>query len=40
MHHGPEFHALVAALLGREPKAEREWLRRHGAALHALGMGS
>ena len=40
MHHGPEFHALVAALLGREPKAEREWLRRHGAALHALGRGS
>jgi predicted metal-dependent hydrolase len=37
MHHGPEFHAAVRALLGREPRAEREWLRAHGASLHAVG---
>lgn len=37
MNHGPDFHALVAELLGREPKAERAWLRHHGAALHAVG---
>jgi predicted metal-dependent hydrolase len=37
MHHGPEFHAAVKALLGRDPKAERAWLRSHGAALHAVG---
>jgi len=37
MHHGPEFHAEVARLLGREPKAERAWLRAHGARLHAVG---
>ncbi len=40
MHHGPEFHALVATLLGREPKAERAWLRQHGVALHAIGAGA
>jgi len=37
MHHGPEFHAEVARLLGREPKAERAWLRAHGTRLHAVG---
>jgi predicted metal-dependent hydrolase len=37
MHHGPEFHAAVHNLLGREPRAERNWLRMHGAALHAIG---
>jgi len=37
MHHGPEFHAEVARLLGREPKAERAWLRVHGTRLHAVG---
>jgi predicted metal-dependent hydrolase len=35
MNHGPAFHALVAALYGAEPIAERRWLREHGAALHA-----
>jgi predicted metal-dependent hydrolase len=37
MHHGPEFHAAVKALLGRDPKAERGWLRAHGASIHGDG---
>ncbi|MEH3107813.1 MAG: SprT family zinc-dependent metalloprotease [Sphingomonas fennica] len=37
MDHSPAFHAAVARLLGREPKAERAWLRRHGAGLHGVG---
>jgi predicted metal-dependent hydrolase len=37
MHHGPEFHAEVERLLGRAPKAERAWLKTHGAAVHRLG---
>lgn len=37
MHHGPTFHAAVATLLGREPIAERAWLRAHGARLQAIG---
>jgi predicted metal-dependent hydrolase len=37
MHHGPDFHAAVQRLLGRDPKAERVWLRTHGAGLHAIG---
>jgi predicted metal-dependent hydrolase len=37
MHHGPEFHAEVKRLLGREPKAERAWLRAHGARIHGVG---
>lgn len=37
MNHGAEFHALVAALLGSDPKPAREWLRRRGAALHRFG---
>lgn len=37
MNHGPDFHAAVVTLLGREPAAERDWLRRHGAGLHAIG---
>lgn len=36
MNHSPAFHAAVRALLGREPAAERAWLRTHGAALHAV----
>lgn len=36
MDHSPAFHAAVAALLGHSPAAEREWLRRHGPALHAV----
>jgi predicted metal-dependent hydrolase len=40
MHHGPEFHAVVADLFGREPKAERRWLRDHGAALYWVGTSS
>ena len=37
MHHGPEFHDLVAELYEADPKPAREWLRRHGAALHRIG---
>ena len=37
MHHGPEFHAEVERLLGRVPKAERAWLKAHGAAMHRVG---
>ncbi|HMI18933.1 MAG TPA: SprT family zinc-dependent metalloprotease [Sphingomonas sp.] len=37
MHHGPEFHAAVEALLGRAPKVERDWLKAHGAAMHRVG---
>jgi predicted metal-dependent hydrolase len=38
MHHGPEFHQAVERLLGRAPKLERAWLRRHGAAMHRIGL--
>ena len=37
MNHGPDFHGLVRRLLGRDPDAERAWLRAHGAALHRIG---
>lgn len=37
MHHGPAFHALAAELYGEDPKTARDWLRRHGAALHWFG---
>jgi predicted metal-dependent hydrolase len=37
MNHGPDFHRTVATLLGREPRAERAWLRAHGAGLYAIG---
>lgn len=37
MHHGPEFHALVAQLFGEDPSPARAWLRREGAALHRVG---
>ncbi|MGP1282805.1 MAG: YgjP-like metallopeptidase domain-containing protein, partial [Parasphingopyxis sp.] len=40
MHHGPEFHALVAEIFGRDPSAERAWLREHGAALYWVGSSS
>jgi len=40
MNHSPAFHALVATLYGRNPAAERAWLRRHGAGLHWFGRGS
>jgi predicted metal-dependent hydrolase len=39
MDHSPAFHAAVARLFGRDPKAERAWLRAHGARLHAFGRG-
>lgn len=37
LDHGREFHALVEALLGENPRPARLWLRREGAALHAIG---
>ena len=40
MDHGPAFHAAVARLLGRDPAAERRWLRAHGSALYWLGRDS
>jgi predicted metal-dependent hydrolase len=36
MNHGPDFHALVAELLGDDPSPARLWLRRHGAGLHRI----
>ena len=39
MNHGPDFHALVEALLGTDPAPARRWLRREGAALHRIGQG-
>lgn len=40
MHHGPEFHAAVETLLGRDPAPERRWLRTNGSALYWLGRDS
>lgn len=37
MNHGPDFHALVAELLGADPRPARSWLKREGAALHRIG---
>ena len=37
MDHSPAFHAAVKGLLGRDPKAERTWLRTQGVTLHAVG---
>jgi predicted metal-dependent hydrolase len=37
MNHGPDFHALVAELLGADPAPARAWLRREGGALHRIG---
>ncbi|WP_246263137.1 M48 family metallopeptidase [Parasphingopyxis algicola] len=40
MHHGSEFHALVAEIFGRDPAPERAWLRENGAALYWVGSSS
>lgn len=37
MDHSADFHAAVRTLLGREPSAERRWLRAHGPSLYWLG---
>lgn len=37
MNHGTGFKALERKLLGESPSAGREWLRAHGAGLHAWG---
>lgn len=39
MNHGPAFHALVAEILGADPRPARAWLRREGGALHRFGTG-
>lgn len=38
MDHSPAFHALHAALLGEDPAPSRDWLARHGAQLHRIGI--
>lgn len=40
MHHGPEFHALVKELVGRDAETARAWLRREGTGLHWFGRDS
>ena len=37
LNHGPDFHALVAGILGADPRPARAWLKREGAALHRIG---
>lgn len=37
MDHSADFHAAVERLLGRDPAAERAWLRTHGRELYWLG---
>lgn len=39
MNHSPEFHALVATILRKDPQPERRWLRQNGALLHRFGTG-
>lgn len=36
MHHGPDFHRAVAALFGRDPIAERAWLKANGTHLWSV----
>jgi predicted metal-dependent hydrolase len=40
MDHSADFHRHVRRLLGRDPVAERAWLRAHGSALYWLGRDS
>ncbi len=37
MNHGIRFWRLCATLTDSDPKAARQWLRRHGGGLHAYG---
>lgn len=37
LNHGPHFHALVAEILGADPRPARAWLKREGTALHRIG---
>lgn len=39
MNHGPDFHALVADLFEADPAPARDWLRKHGGALHRIARG-
>lgn len=36
MNHGPDFHALVARLLGADPRPARSWLRSNGPLIHRI----
>lgn len=40
MNHGPEFHRLVATMLGGDPSPARRWLAHNGAMLHRFGRES
>lgn len=40
MNHGRDFHALVADILGEDPRPARLWLKREGASLHRIGRGN
>ena len=40
MHHGPDFHAAVTEIFGRDPSPERAWLRQNGAVLYWVGSSS
>jgi predicted metal-dependent hydrolase len=40
MDHSRAFHAFVAKIYGRDPKVERQWLRKEGAKLHWFGEGA
>lgn len=37
LNHGADFHALVAEILGADPRPARAWLKREGAGLHRIG---
>lgn len=37
LNHGPDFHALAEKLFEADPRPARDWLRRNGASLHAIG---
>lgn len=37
MNHSPAFHRFVETLFEADPAPARQWLRRHGAALHWIG---
>lgn len=39
-NHGPRFWALVAELVGGDPRKHRQWLRTHGPSLHAFGQAA
>ncbi len=40
MNHGPDFHRLVATLVGDDALRARTWLKREGAGLYWFGRAS